>query len=302
MILLLATALLTSAYAAPCCGGSSALPSLLTGDDRAQVQTSASFGSVIGDAPAAGIPVFRAVGDNEHTVITRLEGAYRWFEHFQTGFSLPAVGRIRAVNQQTHAAWGLGDVQISAAYEVLPEWDYSVWRPKGFLFAQMTFPSGSSTYDARQAYQLDSRGRGFYSAGIGTALLKTWSEWDAFFNLELHRSFDRGARLEDGTQISLQPGWGGTATLGGGWSPGSGSLRVGVSLSPVWEEGIDVTGDVNSRGTDQWVWNLGLQAHYLISDEWTVGAQYTDQTLLGPAQNVSLNRTLGLTVMKRWNL
>ncbi len=292
----------TSALAAPCCGGSAALPAMITGDDRAQLQSTYSQGIVVGDAPSVGIPVFRAAGDDERSNTFRLEGAYRVFDRVQFGGGIPLVRRARSVNGTGSEAFGFGDVTVNAAYEVLPEWDYSSWRPKGFLFLQTTLPTGSSTYDSRSPLQLDARGRGFFSLGLGSAFLKTLGNWDFLLTVELHRSLGRTATDLDDTEMYLRPGFGGSIGLGAGYSPWGESLRLGVALAPQWEQGIRVEGAIRSQGSDQLVWNLSFQTSYLISDEWSVAGVYSDQTLLGPVQNVSLNRALALSVMKRWNL
>ncbi|MBU6376775.1 MAG: hypothetical protein KGQ59_12310, partial [Bdellovibrionales bacterium] len=46
--------------AAPCCGGTSASPAWISGDDRVQAGFSISRSTVIGDAPETGLPVFRS--------------------------------------------------------------------------------------------------------------------------------------------------------------------------------------------------------------------------------------------------
>lgn len=292
-----------AASAAPCCGGASALPQLITGDDRAQVSASLSHGNVIGDAPPQGIPVFRAASDSERVQILRFDAAYLVEERLQVGMGLPIVRRSRNFSEKDgSSATGLGDLGASAAYEFLPQWTYSAWKPRGFVFTQITVPTGPSIYDASQSHLVDARGRGYWSAAAGVAFVKSWGNWDALASIEGHRSFSRTVSSSDGQSISLHPGWGASALLGGGFSPGGGDLRLGLSLSPVHEGAIDVEGGVTSRSEAQLVWNTSAQVGYLLSPEWSSSLAYTDQTLLGPARNVSLSRTVMLSLQHRWPL
>ncbi len=297
-------ALLTSsaAGAAPCCGGGSAIPALITGDDSAQLGTSVSQATVIGDAPAEGLPVFRSGNDSEITQAFKLEGAYRVSDRVQAGAVLPLIRRARELTQASASAYGLGDVTLDAAYEVLPEWSYSAWKPHGFLFLQTTLPTSPSTYDAEAPFQIDARGRGFFQLGLGAAFLKGVGNWDLIASAEGHRSFARTFTTPDSGDLNLTPGWGATGLLGVGYSPRAGSVRLGVSLSPVYEGPIQTTGAVNSRSNDQLVWNTSAQVGYMISTEWSSSLTYTDQTLLGPARNVSLSRSVALSAQKRWAL
>ena len=291
-----------SAFGAPCCGGSSAIPTLITGDDRAQVQASISHGSIIGDAPNQGIPVFRSSTDSENLDVFNLAGAYRITDRTQAGLGVPIVSRSRQTSTAETSASGLGDVIVDFAYEALPDFTYSEWRPKGLVFLQATLPTGPSTYDSTLPFQIDARGRGFFTLGAGCAFLKTLSNWDFIFNLEVHRSFKRSITSQDGSGLTLIPSFGGTAMLGAGYSPGGGSFRIGATLAPIYEGAMEVTGGIQSTSDPQLSWGTSIQAGYLIAEEWSAALNYTDQTLLGPAQNVSLSRSFALSIQRRWPL
>jgi hypothetical protein len=292
-----------SALAAPCCAASSAIPSLITGDDFAQVSASLSQGTVIGDAPAEGIPVFRSGSDSESTQVLRLEGAYLVMDRLQVSGGLPLVRRARESARGSSASSGVGDLSLGTAYELLPEWTYSSWRPRGFVFLQAVAPLGPSIHEASDAYLLDARGRGFFSLALGAAFVKTLGDWDATASLEAHRSLPKTvSRAGGSSELRLSPGWGGSALVALGFSPGGGALRLGASLSPVFEGAVVSSGETAARSEPQLVWNTGLQATYLLSPSWSAGASYVDQTLAGPARNSSLSRTLSLTAQRRWEL
>ena len=292
----------TSAHSAPCCGGSSAIPTLITGDDRAQLQVSISHGSIIGDAPSSGLPVFRSASDSETINVLNLAGAYRVLDRGQIGLGVPVISRSLENPETSASASGAGDLLFDFAYEVIPDFTYSEWRPKGFAFVQLTTPTGPSTYDSSSPYQIDSRGRGFYTLGLGMAFIKNFSNVDLTLTFEGHRSFSRTVASASGVTLELIPSFGGSMMAGMGWSPGGGDFRIGMSLSPIYEGRIETSGAIHSTSDPQIAWNTSLQAGYLLGDEWSTGLNYSDQTLMGPAQNVSLSRSITLSLQHRWPL
>lgn len=278
------------------------MPALLTGDDRAQMSLAVSQGSVIGDAPDQGAPVFRAPSDSELTQIMQLNGAYLVADRLQLGAGIPLERRSREIDSSTTSAQGLGDIALDIAYELIPEWSYSRWRPHGFVFFQTTLPTGPSVYEASSPYLLDARGRGFLSLATGAVLTKSFGDWDFLLSAEGHRSFSRNVQTPDGSSLGLSPGWGGSAVAGAGFSPSGTPFRIGVSLSPIFEQGISAAGEVNAVSDSQLVWNTSAQLSYAIEADWSASIVYTDQTLVGPAHNVSLSRTLSASLQKRWTL
>ena len=122
--------------------------------------------------PAGGIPVFRADGDTELTQTLRVEGAFLLGDRWQIGASVPYTRRSRNTPDLASASSGFGDLGPErGAYEILPEWTYSVWKPRGFVFVQGLIPTGGSIYEssfgATDPWGLDARGRGISHAPGG---------------------------------------------------------------------------------------------------------------------------------------
>jgi hypothetical protein len=288
------------AFAAACCGGASAAPTLLTGDDRAQLSASLSLAQVIGDTSPAGISVFRADGDHERTETLRLDGALLLTDRWQAGASLPLVRRTHATSLLPgESASGLGDVSLSGAYEILPEWEYSAWRPRGFAFAQLVLPTGPANYDQTL---VETRGRGFYSLGAGVMLIKSWGGWDSSLMVEAHRELARTFADAAIGEQEVRPGWSGSVALGAGYSPARLPLRIGVALSPVYVSKMDILVDglPDKPTAPQLVWNTSAQLAWMATRSSSLSAAYTDQTLMGPARNVALSRTIALLYQQRW--
>lgn len=292
---------ISDAYAAPCCASSGAAPSIISGDDQTQFTLTTARSSVIGDAPDQGRAVFRSSDDSESSLTHRIDMAQVFFDRYQAGLSIPVVSReVNRPSTQAQAT-RLGDVRVTAAYEALPEWTYSPWKPKGHVFLQGSLPTGRSLYDSQEIGAVDATGRGFYALAGGVLLSKTKGAWDGFFIPEIHYGFPRSFDGLNGNEsIRVHPRFGMSFALGVGYSPRMGNLRVGVRLQPVFNQSKIVKTSSNSSETGtQSSWDSSLELSYLLNDHWSLLSSYTDQTLLGPAKNSTLSRTFAFGIQHR---
>ena len=278
------------AYAGGCCGGGFAVPSLIAGDDRAQLAAEVSYGWIASDVTSQGI--WRDRDSLESTTTTRLSGAIAAFERAQFGLSVPFISRGRGEESQA----GLGDVSTTAGYEILTDWDYSTYRPKLIGFLSLNAPTGRSINEATNTYRLDSRGRGYWAVGAGLLATKLIRKFDVFASCEAHRSFTK--QTGDLEEI---PGFGGSFGAGIGYT--FRGTRFGVASTTALEDPIDLRGRIEGRG--QFSRSTGFTASIgrdLETSEGLIGvsASYTDQTLLGAPTNATLSKTAMLLLTKRW--
>ena len=279
------------ALAAACCGGGFAAPSLITGDDQGQLTTSYSFSQVVDEV--GNNSMWYPQSNYQYSQTYKIEGAHILADQWQAGFSLPLVSRSMNLSSSS----GLGDVSGTLGYEFLPDWDYNPWRPRGLGFVQITLPTGRSVNESTEAFQLDSRGRGFYALGIGTLLTKIIHKWDIFVELDIHHSFpkDYSNSQSHGT---VSPGQGGN--LGGGVGFNLSAWRLGTGLTWTYEDPIGVAGTINSPGAAQQLATATLSASCMIGNVWTTSLVYSDQTLFGSPLNSSLGRGFAISVTRRW--
>ncbi|MGZ3723869.1 MAG: serine protease spb1 [Bdellovibrionales bacterium] len=277
------------AFAAACCGGGFAAPALIVGDDKAQVTGSYGYSKIIDDVGSDSL--WRQRDSLETSETYKIEGAHIFADRWQAGVSVPAVRRARGGD----SSLGLGDIAATLGYEYLPDWDYNPWRPKGLGFFQLTAPTGRSVNES-ETNQLDSRGRGFWAIGLGTVLTKTIDKWDVFANFDVHRSF---AKKFSNTQFTgtLKPGYGGN--LGGGAGYNVWDFRFGGALTWTYEDGIEATGSIQSRGSAQRYATATLSLSYMFPREWSATLTYADQTLFGSPSNTSLGRGATIFLQKR---
>lgn len=277
------------------------MPSLITGDHWAQLSASFSSGSIIGDAPAKGIPVFRADDNLERISTLSIDGATLLSDRLQTGFSIPFTRRSVEYGSLNNAHSDLGDVRWNMAFEAFPQFTYSSWKPTGYVFFQANLPTSKSIYESTEPGLVDANGKGFFSFSTGTFWKKQFSVWDLYFSPEVHYSIPGIFQSADGSLLKVSPGWGASAALGIAASPGNGDLRLGLRISPGYEQGKRTDKNVSiSIGSYKLAWDTALETAYLLNTVWSVSATYTDQTLIGPAVNTTLNRMIALSLQHRW--
>ncbi len=281
------------ANAAACCGGGFALPNLITGEDDAQITTSFSYSRVDTNVFSNGIWQKSKQEDILRTI--RLQYASIFKDRFQQGFTVPVQSRSFSSATENTAS-GLGDFTAQIGYEYLTDWSFSQWAPKGIGYLSVTIPTGKNVYDS-EVGGLDSLGRGFYSIGIGTTLVKTWSMWDLNSTLEIRKSFDKTVQRYQ-VDDTVKPGYGGSMTVGSGYNIKD--YRFGTSLSWIYEDAVNIQGTNQSTGSPQRNATASLTASYLFPDNWGATISYSDQTLFGDPTNTQLSKSVQLSLQKRW--
>jgi hypothetical protein len=262
------------------------LPSLITGDEKILVTTTASY-----DTPSAQVldsGIWRTTPP-EHLEILTLNGAYAFDDRWQGGLTLPVIQDQREINGGSQSSNGLGDVAFGVGYEAISDLNYDPYLPKMILFSDLTVPSGHSVYDGSESTGTGIRGRGFYQLGFGTTLMKDFGRWDILTVLEIHRSFPNQ---------EARPGYGESATLGGGYNWGD--TRLGATIAWSYEDPIHANAEsLNSPSLTRWATGT-LSLSYLLSEEWATSLSYSDQTIFGTPLNAVLNRSFLVSFQRRW--
>lgn len=294
LFLVFALSFYTKAYAASCCGGGASFPSLILSDDKAQLGFSAAFSKIIGDAPLSGKAIFRSPSDDEWIYTYTLDAASLITDRWQLGSTLPFVEKTRSTESDKASAKGMGDISVTTAYEFLPEFSYSKWKPRGFLYFKVMFPTGGSIYESTKLYAVDSRGTGLYTFSVGTFLIKSWGSWDSSFRLAISKPLDRSFSSPSGDRITIRSGYEFNSAIAVGYSPLQGDWRLGLSMNPF----LVMTRDLGTL--DQLKWTTSFDISKMINRNWVSGISFSDQTLLGPARNSSLERSLSLFIRYKW--
>lgn len=284
-------------WGAACCARSSAAPSLIVGDDEAQIGIGISLSGRVAEVNGEGIANFGSSNSSDWNQNIRLDGAFLVTDRIQLGLGIAVSQHFIKEGSVADSAVGMGDFKLTSAYEFLPNWTYSLWRPQGYLFAVASLPTGKSVYESNNALKADVNGNGFYSFALGTLFLKRWSSLDTFLMPELHYALPRTFQ-NIGRPYQVSMGWGGSLGVGVGFSYND--FRFGLRMQPRLDQArVSELDPIRDRN---WVssCDFGIDTSYLASSNDSIMLSYTDQTILGPALNTNLNRVFSIGLQHRW--
>lgn len=279
------------AMAASCCGGGFASPSIITGDERTTLSTELSYSNIATEVTSGGLWQSRSSPESLETF--RLQGAQIFLDRFQIGGGLPVVRRSRSGSNSS----GLGDLGLNLGYEILPEFEYSEWRPRGVSYVTFIAPTGRSIQEATDSLQLDSRGRGFWAVGFGTTLTKVIAKFDFVTSIEGHRSFAKEIKTAS-LEGELIPGFGAAWSLGAGYNLKD--TRFGASLAFSYEDAVETRGTIASAGAPARFATVTLVASQMFAENWSAAIAVSDQMLFGAPTNTTLARTVTATLQRRF--
>jgi hypothetical protein len=280
-------------FSAACCGGGASLPNLITGDYQAQVTLNASNSAVTHRVDGDGNYIKSS--NNEVTDSLTLMSAYQFSELWQIGISIPFKKNTYESSSNHESTTGIGDLKLQVAYEFLPEYSYSKWKPRGFLFVQHTFNNAKSTHEVDKEHATDALGKGFQTTSIGTSFFKIIKSFDLSVMGEFHFS-QKQTFSDNSNDIVITPGNGTSVLIGGGYSPRNGSFRYGVNLVSSYEGSSTTRGDIYSKSTPKETLELGLNIGYMFEENSYV-ASYTDQSFFGTGKNISSSKAISLSVV-----
>lgn len=279
------------ADAAACCGTAFGAPALIANDDALQVTLRGSSQVLSREVAANGL--WRRPEQPENLRSLRLEAATIFADRWQTGWIVPITER----RLRGRSSAGLGDLSANLGYELITDWDYNPWRPRGLIYLQALVPTGKPWPLASERSLLDTHGRGFWALGLGFLLNKSWGSIDAFASAEAHRALPRDFATPT-FRGRLEPGWGTTIGFGGGYS--FAALRLGASITWAYEDPVRLAGPDRAAASLQRFATVAVDSSYLLAPAWALSLAYLDQTRWGHPLNTSLGRGFALSVQRRW--
>lgn len=300
ILLTVAFFLASTAHGASCCGGGAGLPTLITGDYRGQIGLFASSTIIKSDSNAEGKVAKRGKNNHEMSEVFSLSAAYLVSPLWQVGITIPYKMNTRQAHSYSESSQGLGDQKIQVAYEFLPEYFFSPWKPKGYIYIEETFPTSKSSYDADKRLRSDSFGNGFFLTSLGISLVKKIGDIDLLFMSEIHHGLKRSFFQND-EFINVRPGAGGSILMGGGFSFQDGAFRSGANILYSREGGRKLYGSTTILSEPSYVWEASLVLTYQIKN-FSLSLTYKDQSSLAKASNTVLSQSIGFSVINFFEL
>lgn len=183
------------------------------------------------------------------------------------------------------------DSLIGYSFEILSEYSFSYWKPVIFVSALVNIPTGHSIYDGAQLSEgTDVSGHNQWGTGLGITLRKVIFPFSITLqgkSLKILGKPFESVRVSDfydssaGVLINYAtPFW-------------KISTNFGLSYNHLSERRIAPV-NLTSGSSENTTTLFGLQRP--IGAAWNMGMNYSDQTLLGPARNSILNRSVNITL------
>jgi hypothetical protein len=278
-----------NAHSASCCVANTSVPNLMILPSTWQQTMTLGTNSVIGDVDPQGNSTFRNAKNKETTKLVRMDLAYAWTEKYQNGISVRYQNKNRSFNGMEASDSGWSDLGFFQAYQPIK-------YKRTWIFNSFNIPTSDSVYESKKTFSVDAHGTGTYQTGLGVFHLVNLKTWDMSFSTEVHYSFARtfGNGVD---KKEVGSSWGTSFSAGVGHIPWRSKIRYGFNLTPRWEgQRSTIINGARQNSKESLVWDSVFNVTYTFNAIYAVGANYLDQTIVGPARNTLLNRSLSLVL------
>ena len=276
--------------AGSCCGGGSSSSLILVGDNQQEYSLGLTYRDDLGQTDNDGWAAFH----NDKTVDQQTNFNFQYqrlvTDHFQAAIKSSLVQKDITKQNRHETTSGMGDIDLQATYEFLPEYTYSAIKPRGFTYLKLTMPTSKSLYNSDSPLYSDVRGTGLYSLSAGVFFIKHISAFTVKSAIEGQHFFGKGfstTTVEDYNKLIIPLG------LSYAFDPAPISIGTGATWS--YQTKKTFTGSISGMADKEYFWELNFFSNWIIDRESTLGISYSDSTLVGKNINSSLYRTVGLT-------
>ena len=278
------------AMAGSCCGGGSSSSLILIGDNRQEYSLGLSYRDDLGQTDNYGWATFH----NDKTVDQQTTFNFQFqrlvSDRFQAAMKSSLIQKDITKQNRHESTSGMGDIDLQATYEFLPEFTYSALKPRGFTYLKLTMPTSKSLYNSDSPLYSDVRGTGLYSLSAGVFFIKHISAFTIKTAIEEQHFFGKEfstLTIKDYNKLIIPLG------LSYAFDPAPLSFGTGATWS--YQTKKTFTGSISGAANKEYFWELNAFTNWIIDRESTVGISYSDSTLVGKNINSSLFRTVGLT-------
>jgi hypothetical protein len=297
-------AIVCSAYSfnvlsSSCCVGNASIPSLITMEATAQVNTTYAEANTIGSTDEFGNSIFRDKSNKEKLRTFKIDGIYRKKRH-QMGFSAGESWKSRQINNEKESSSGLTDFSLLYNYNLKDTQSLFSHIPKLWLFSKFLIPVSESNYDTNTRLGTDARGNGQHQLALGIVGIKNYRVIDWTTSLELHKNLAK--TFNGNEEVSVQSSYGGSVSAGVGYVPWKRKNRLSLLLTRRIEEAKRIRTENSKWSSTSKSSSVDtvLGWSYEISAFDTIATSYNDQTIMGPAVNTQLQRIWSLQYQKRF--
>ncbi|MCB0413004.1 MAG: hypothetical protein KDD50_01640 [Bdellovibrionales bacterium] len=277
-------------FAGSCCGQSPSSFTILNSQQRLNLSTSFSAleteGRVFNDQSF--LPWSekrRRINSLSLTVASTFKELHQVFLSFshQTGIYS---------NSFTEASSShLSDSLFGYSYEIYPEFSFSYWKPRVFITALLNIPTGLSVFEPGGLSEgTQVTGHNQWGSGLGITLLKTYYPFSItlqFKTLTLYSKDFGNVQVSDFNDSSV------AFLMSYASQIKDIQLNSGITFNHLSGR-TTLPSNQSSQPSQSYTLVAGLQKP--IDDWWTMALTYSDQSLIGPARNSLLNKTLSFNL------
>jgi hypothetical protein len=277
-------------YASSCCGGGGSSSMIITADNKMEMSLGYSFRKDIGLTNSQGYSSLNSEQIRDESQNVDLGIHYQLLDYWQLASRVSLKSKDIKKSGKSESETGLSDIDIQASYEYLPEFNYSLWKPRGFLYSKLSIPTSKSLYDSQTPLFTDVRGAGLYSFSVGHFHQKKWGEWTVKLSTEVSHFFGKkysNLKLEDYHKL-LVP-------MGVSYAPENSDFSFGVNDTFTYQTPKKTTGTISSTSQKEYFWELGFFVNYMQNREAIWSLSYSDSSLVGKSINSPLYRTVSLS-------
>jgi hypothetical protein len=262
---------------------------IITGDNRAEMSLGYSLRSDLGQTNQDGWSNLNNDQTKDQKQSINLQGQYQVSESWQLASKFSLVDKNLNKSGLKENNLGLSDIDLQATYEYLPEYTYSDYKPRGFVYSKLSVPTSRSLYDSKSNIFSDVRGTGLYSVSFGnfllkklnTVSLKLTTEWTHYFG-KTYSQF----KLHDYEKFVLP--------IGIAYTYPDSDFTFGITDTFSYQTGKNLSGQINSKSSQEYFWELSTFVNFTPNRNEIWSLSYSDSTLIGKNINSPLYRTVAL--------
>lgn len=279
-----------SLFASSCCGGGSSSSLIILGDNKEEWALGLAWRNDLGQTDREGIALFHddSIIDQQSTLHFQYQRQMN--DSFQLAIKSSLVQKTMKKQGRREKSQGLGDLDLQVNFEFMPEYTYSTYRPRGFIYSKLTIPNSRSLYNSHSSLYSDVRGHGLYTLSLGTSFIKKVKNYSLKAGIEGQHFFGQhfpGGRLKDYHKI-LFP-------LGIVYTLESSPFSTGLTTTWNFQEEKSVEGQYASTSSKEYFWDFSTFVNWSVNRKETWGISYSDSTILGKNINSPLYRSFGIT-------
>lgn len=282
------------AHAQACCASAGlVIPTRLRSYEDIAVGIQARGRSVFGAFNPGGTYAQAGAGESEWDLGQDVFAAARVFGRGQVALLVPFLQTWRAVPGASSAGGGVGDVAVSARWDVVETGERHP-VPGVALLLGMVFPTGTPPEQARDALAAGATGQGSFEGLAGVGLENAW---EPYFVAATFTAGLRAARQVGEVRQSFAPRLTGLLAVGRMLPRGAtlGVFATGMLQGPSRDDrGVIAASDLS-------LLTIGAAGTFALADTWRLqGTLSGNPPLTGAGRNQTAGVGLSLSIVRVW--